>query len=55
VVTAQPATLELRELRERRVDLLLGRMISRSLVDDDIDVEILFEDQLLWLPEPGTG
>lgn len=46
VVTAQPATLELRELRERRVDLLLGRMISPSLVDDDIDVEILFEDQL---------
>jgi DNA-binding transcriptional LysR family regulator len=46
VVTAQPATLELRELRERRVDLLLGRMNSPSVADDDIDVEILFEDQL---------
>jgi DNA-binding transcriptional LysR family regulator len=46
VTTVQPATLEFRELRERKVDLLLGRMISPSLVDDDIDVEILFEDRL---------
>lgn len=45
VVTAQPATLEFRELRERKVDLLLGR-ISPPLVDDDVDVEILFEDRL---------
>jgi len=45
VVTAQPATLEFRELRERKVDLLLGR-ISLPLVDDDVDVEILFEDRL---------
>jgi DNA-binding transcriptional LysR family regulator len=46
VVTTQPATLEFRELRERKVDLLLGRMMSASRVDDDIDVEILFEDRL---------
>jgi DNA-binding transcriptional LysR family regulator len=46
VVTAQPATLEFHELRQRKVDLLLGRMISPSLVDDDIDVETLFEDPL---------
>ena len=45
VVTAQPATLEFRELRERKVDLLLGR-ISPPLADDDVDVEILFKDQL---------
>jgi DNA-binding transcriptional LysR family regulator len=45
MVTAQPATLEFRELRERKVDLLLGR-ISPSLVDDDVDVETLFEDRL---------
>jgi DNA-binding transcriptional LysR family regulator len=45
VVTTQPATLEFRELRERKVDLLLGR-ISPPLADDDVDVEILFEDQL---------
>jgi len=46
VVTTQPATLEFRELRDRKVDLLLGRMISPSLVDEDIDVEVLFEDRL---------
>jgi DNA-binding transcriptional LysR family regulator len=46
VTTVQPATLEFRELRERKVDLLLGRMISPSLVDNDIEVEILFEDRL---------
>ena len=45
VVTAQPATLEFRELRERKVDLLLGR-VSTPLADDDVDVEILFKDQL---------
>jgi DNA-binding transcriptional LysR family regulator len=46
VVTAQPATLEFRELRERQVDLLLGR-VSTPLVDDDVKVEILLEDRLL--------
>jgi DNA-binding transcriptional LysR family regulator len=46
VVTTQPATLEFRELRRRKVDLLLGRMISPSLAGDDIDVEVLFEDRL---------
>jgi DNA-binding transcriptional LysR family regulator len=45
VLTAQPATLEFRELRERKVDLLLGR-ISTPLKDDDVDVEVLFEDHL---------
>jgi len=45
ILTAQPATLEFRELRERKVDLLLGR-ISTPLVDDDVDVEVLFEDRL---------
>src|SRR5262249_18052288 len=33
-------------LRERKVDLLLGRIISASTVDDDIDAEMLFEDRL---------
>jgi DNA-binding transcriptional LysR family regulator len=45
ILTAQPATLEFRELRERKVDLLLGR-ISMPLMDDDVDVEVLFEDHL---------
>jgi DNA-binding transcriptional LysR family regulator len=46
VVTAQPATLEFRELRERKVDLLLGR-VSTPLVADDVEVEILLKDRLL--------
>src|SRR5262245_20012703 len=46
VATTQPATLEFRELRERKVDLLLGRMISPFVSDEDIHIEILFEDRL---------
>ena len=46
VITAQPATLEFRELRERQVDLLLGR-VSAPLGDDDVQVETLLEDRLL--------
>src|SRR5471030_222826 len=43
VVPAITATLEFRELRERRVDLVLAR-VSRSPREDDLDVEILFDD-----------
>lgn len=43
VVQANAATLEFRELRERRVDLVLARMIG-SFVEDDLAIEILFED-----------
>jgi len=44
VVHAETGTLELRELRERNVDLMVGR-IPRPLLDDDIDAEVLFEDR----------
>jgi DNA-binding transcriptional LysR family regulator len=42
------ATLELRELRERHLDLVLARVI-RPLADeaDDLDVEVLFDDHLV--------
>ena len=43
LVQAITATLEFRELRERRVDLALAR-VSRSPGKDDLDVEILFDD-----------
>jgi DNA-binding transcriptional LysR family regulator len=46
VITAQPATLEFRELRERQVDLLLGR-VATPLRDDDVQAEVLLEDRLL--------
>jgi DNA-binding transcriptional LysR family regulator len=43
VVQASAETLDFRELRERKVDLALAR-VPRSFVDDDLDVEILFDD-----------
>jgi DNA-binding transcriptional LysR family regulator len=43
VVHAETATLELRELRERGVDLMVGRILGP--LDDDIDAEVLFEDR----------
>jgi DNA-binding transcriptional LysR family regulator len=52
VVTAQPATLEFRELRERQVDLLLGRVTA--LIDDDVELEILIEDRLLVVAGAGN-
>src|SRR5215467_8775909 len=45
VVDANTAFLEFRQLRERNVDLMLGR-ISRTLQDEDLNVEILFEESL---------
>jgi DNA-binding transcriptional LysR family regulator len=43
VVNAETGTLELRELRERDVDLMVGRILRP--LDDDIDAEVLFEDR----------
>jgi DNA-binding transcriptional LysR family regulator len=43
VVQTSTATLEFRELRERKVDLVLGR-VPRAFVADDLDIEILFDD-----------
>jgi DNA-binding transcriptional LysR family regulator len=43
VIQANAETLEFPEVRERRVDLALAR-VSRSFVEDDLDVEILFDD-----------
>ena len=43
VVQANTSTLEFRELRERKVDLVLAR-IPGAFVEDDLDIEILFDD-----------
>lgn len=45
VVTAQTGTQEFRELRERNVDIMLGRLFKPN-IDDDIDVEIVGHDPL---------
>jgi len=43
VAQVNAETLDFMELRERKVDLALAR-VSRSFVEDDLDVEILFDD-----------
>ena len=47
VFTVTPAptiALQYHDLRERRVDLVLGRMASR-IADDDLNAEVLFNEQ----------
>src|SRR5256712_2031069 len=44
VDVAPLATQEFRELRERTVDLSLGRIL-KPVADDEIDAEILFQDE----------
>jgi DNA-binding transcriptional LysR family regulator len=44
VALAQTATQEFRELRERTVDLWLGRIL-RPVADDEIDVEVLWQEE----------
>lgn len=43
VVQANAETPDFRELRERRVDLALAR-VSRSFAQEDLEIEILFDD-----------
>src|SRR6266705_835717 len=44
VVNTQLATQEFRELRERTVDLMVGRIL-KPVADDEIDAEVLFQDE----------
>ena len=44
VVDVQPTATRYRDLRERNVDLMLGR-IFQPVVDDEIVAEVLFEDR----------
>jgi DNA-binding transcriptional LysR family regulator len=44
VVNTQLATQEFRELHERTVDLMLGRLL-KPVADDEIDAETLFQDE----------
>jgi DNA-binding transcriptional LysR family regulator len=45
VIPLEPAAMGFRELRERSVDLTVGRIVHPPL-DDDLDAEVLFEDRL---------
>jgi DNA-binding transcriptional LysR family regulator len=46
VLQLRPPPMQYRDLRERTVDLVLARMASVATADDDLNVEILFEDPL---------
>src|SRR5277367_3360950 len=43
---SRPITLEIRQLRERNVDLIIGRGIF-PIPEDDLEAEVLFEEPLL--------
>jgi DNA-binding transcriptional LysR family regulator len=45
VTQAQTVTLEFRELRERNVDLMIGR-VARPFVEEGLSAEILFDEPL---------
>src|SRR5262245_55326483 len=45
-INAQPSATEYRQLRDREVDLMLGRVFE-PVSDDEVDTEILFEDRYL--------
>jgi DNA-binding transcriptional LysR family regulator len=46
VIHADSATLEFRELRERRIDLMLGRIVGPGpMADDELQAEVLFEER----------
>ena len=46
VALVNPVTLEIRELRERSVDLMIGRM-APTFEEPDLSAEVLFEERLL--------
>jgi DNA-binding transcriptional LysR family regulator len=46
VVLADPATLRERELRGRRVDLVIGQRVQPGFDNDDLNVTILYRDRL---------
>jgi DNA-binding transcriptional LysR family regulator len=46
VAQLNPITLEIRELRERNVDLMIGR-VAPAFTEDDLRVEILFRERLV--------
>src|SRR6266849_6036542 len=53
-VTQAPGVAEqYRDLRERRVDFVFGRMMT-PIEDEDLDAEILFEDPLIVVASAGS-
>jgi DNA-binding transcriptional LysR family regulator len=46
VAQLNPVTLEIQELRERKIDLMMGR-VAVPFEEDDVNTEILFEEPLI--------
>jgi DNA-binding transcriptional LysR family regulator len=53
VTVAPTIAAQYRDLRERRVDLIFGRMMM-PIADEDLDAEILFEDPLIVVASTGS-
>lgn len=53
VVLAQTAMLQFQELRERNIDLVIGRM-ARDAVPDDLSSELLFDEPFLAVTGGNT-
>jgi DNA-binding transcriptional LysR family regulator len=46
VAQINPVTLDVRELRERRVDMMIGR-VAPGFAEEDLKTEVLFEERLV--------
>jgi DNA-binding transcriptional LysR family regulator len=46
VAQMNPITLDVRELRERRVDMMIGR-VAPAFAEEDLKTEVLFEERLV--------
>jgi len=54
VIQAATAPLQFRDLRERSVDLIFGRLPLGPIEDEDLNTEILFEDQYIVISGEGS-
>jgi DNA-binding transcriptional LysR family regulator len=54
VIQAATAPLQFRDLRERSVDLIFGRLPLDPIEDEDFNTEILFEDQYIVISGEGS-
>jgi DNA-binding transcriptional LysR family regulator len=53
VLPVEPVAMGFRELRERKVDLMVGRIVHPPL-DDDLNAEVLFGDRLVVVAAPSS-
>jgi DNA-binding transcriptional LysR family regulator len=54
VVQAPTIAAQYRDLRERQVDLVFGRLLTPIKSEDDLEAEILFEDPLIIVASAGN-